>query len=141
MVYEFRDKKAKQHLGGIYEFLRKKKMESLKELERKNNKSVQPTVEKTEKITNGQELNYEERKEINRTISRLEKLLNDTESKITSLETEIERMVERLANPDNENMEQLLEKYSLKKKELDKEMGTWEKTTEELEEWNTKKTW
>jgi len=141
VVYEFRDKKAKQHLGGIYEFLRKKKMESLKELERKNNKSVQPTVEKTEKITNGQELNYEERKEINRTISRLEKLLNDTESKITSLETEIERMDERLANPDNENMEQLLEKYSLKKKELDKEMGTWEKTTEELEEWNTKKTW
>ena len=141
VVYEFRDKKAKQHLGGIYEFLRKKKMESLKELERKNNKSVQPTVERTEKITNGQELNYEERKEINRTISRLEKLLNDTESKITSLETEIERMDERLANPDNENMEQLLEKYSLKKKELDKEMGTWEKTTEELEEWNTKKTW
>lgn len=141
VVYEFRDKKAKQHLGGIYEFLRRKKMDSLKELERKNNQPVQQVVEKEEKRNDGPELNYEERKEVNRTISRLEKQLNETEAKITSLETEIEEMDGRLADPDSEDMELLLEKYSLKKKELDKKMEDWGKTTEELEEWNAKKTW
>jgi len=141
VVYEFRDKKAKQHLGGIYEFLRRKKMDSLKELERKNNQPVEQVVEKEEKQNDGPELNYEERKEVNRTISRLEKHLNETEAKITSLETEIEEMDGRLANPDSEDMEQLLEKYSLKKKELDKKMEEWGETTEELEEWNAKKTW
>ena len=141
VVYEFRDKKAKQHLGGIYEFLRRKKMDSLKELERKNNQPVEQVVEKEEKQNDGPELNYEERKEVNRTISRLEKQLNETEAKITSLETEIEEMDGRLANPDSEDMEQLLEKYSLKKKELDKKMEEWGETTEELEEWNAKKTW
>src|SRR5690606_4187699 len=38
-VYEFRNKKVKQHLGGVYDFLQKKKMESLKELETRNRKS------------------------------------------------------------------------------------------------------
>lgn len=141
VVYEFRDKKVKQHLGGIYEFLRRKKMDSLKELERKNNQPAQQVVEMEEKQNDGPELTYEERKEVNRTISRLEKQLNETEAKITSLEAEIEEMDGRLANPDSEDMEQLLEKYSLKKKKLDKKMEDWGKTTEELEEWNAKKTW
>ncbi|GET23841.1 ABC-F family ATP-binding cassette domain-containing protein [Prolixibacter sp. NT017] len=141
VVYEFRDKKVKQHLGGIYEFLRRKKMDSLKELERKNNQPAQPVVEKEEPKNDGPELSYEERKEVNRTISRLEKQLSEAESKITSLETEIEEMDGRLANPDNEDMEQLLSTYSRKKEDLDKEMENWEKTTEELEEWNAKKTW
>jgi ATP-binding cassette subfamily F protein 3 len=141
VVYEFRDRKVRQHLGGIYDFLRRKKMDSLKELERKNNRSAQQVVEKEEKKTDGPELSYEERKEVNRSISRLEKQLGETEKKITSLEMEIEEMDGRLAHPDNENMEDLLSTYSQKKEELDKEMEKWEKTTEELEEWNEKKTW
>ena len=142
VVYEFRHKKVKQHLGGIYDFLRRKKMDSLKELERKNSPLVQPTIEiKAERPAESPELSYEERKEVNRTISRLEKQLSETEKKITSLESEIEEMDGRLANPDSEDMEKLLAVYSKKKSELDKEMGNWEKTTEELEEWNTKKTW
>ena len=35
-VYEFRNKTIKEHIGGIYDFLRKKKMDSLREIEKKD---------------------------------------------------------------------------------------------------------
>ena len=35
-VYEFGNKKVTEHLEGIYEFLQRKKLENLQELERKN---------------------------------------------------------------------------------------------------------
>ncbi len=72
-VYEFKDKKVKQHLGGIYEFLRRKKMESMKELEKKDIPLNQEV--KTQKTAEAEKVSFEERKEIDKNISRLEKVL------------------------------------------------------------------
>ena len=69
-VYEFKEKKVKQHLGGIYEFLRRKKIESMKELERKN--PVLNQEIKTQKPEEVERVSFDERKEINKNISRLE---------------------------------------------------------------------
>jgi ATP-binding cassette subfamily F protein 3 len=44
-VYEFRDKKIKTHLGGIAEFLRSRKIESLRELEKKESTAVKSSAE------------------------------------------------------------------------------------------------
>jgi len=76
-VYEFKEKKVKQHLGGIYEFLRRKKIESMKELERKN--PVLNQEIKTQKPEEVERVSFDERKEINKNISRLEKSIEKNE--------------------------------------------------------------
>jgi ATP-binding cassette subfamily F protein 3 len=137
-VYEFKDKKVKQHLGGIYEFLDRKKIESMKELERKNvslNQEVK--VQKTEEA---EKVSFEERKEINKNISRLEKSIEKTEQEIAGLEKNIEDMNAILAVTDGSDPE-IFRKYDRMKKDLENKMYEWEILHEQLEELNAKKTW
>jgi ATP-binding cassette subfamily F protein 3 len=138
VVYEFRDKKVKQHLGGIYDFLRRKKMESMKELEKKD----VPLAQKIEiqKVDDSDKLSFEERKEINKNISRLEKGIEKTEQEINTLEEKITEMDKILETADGSDSE-IFKKYDRLKKELEQKMYEWELQTEELEEINKKKTW
>jgi ATP-binding cassette subfamily F protein 3 len=137
-VYEFKDKKVKQHLGGIYEFLRRKKMESMKELEKKelplNQDSKAPKQEEIEKLS------FEERKELNRNISRLEKSIEKTEQEISELEQKIETMDKMLEHADGSDPE-VFRKYDRLKKELEQKMYEWELMHKELEELTARKTW
>jgi len=138
VVYEFKDKKVKQHLGGIYDFLRRKKMESMKELEKKD----VPLTQKIEvqKVDDSDKLSFEERKEINKNISRLEKSVEKTEQEINALESKIAEMDKILESADGSDPE-IFRKYDRLKKELEQKMYEWELQTEELEEMNKKKTW
>jgi ATP-binding cassette subfamily F protein 3 len=137
-VYEFRDKKAKQHLGGIYDFLLKKKMDSMKELEKKD----VPLAQKIEvqKVDDSDKLSFEERKEINKNISRLEKSVEKAEQDISALEGKIADMDKMLENADGTDPE-IFKKYDRLKKELEQKMYEWEILQEELEEIVKKKTW
>ncbi len=137
-VYEFKDKKVKQHLGGIYEFLRRKKIESMKELEKKDLPLAQEV--KAQKVEENDKLSFGDRKEINKNISRLEKNIEKTEQEITNLETRIEEMDRTLEHADGSDPE-IFKKYERLKKELEQKMYEWELLTEELEELTAKKTW
>lgn len=142
-VYEFKHKKVKQHLGGIYDFLQKKKLESLKELEQKA-KPVNNTEVKKEIVTTAADenkLSYEERKEINKQISRLEKSIEQTESDIARLEGEVAAMDEKMANPDNLSDHAIFESYDKLKQDLEKVMDQWSEYTEEYEDLLKQKTW
>ena len=138
-VYEFRNKKAKQHLGGIFEFLYRKKMESLKELEIKNNNSRANNSVQKEKGKN--ELSFEEQKEISRNISRFEKQVQETEQKISDLEARVEDMDKLLSLSTQIDDHSLFDKYEELKKKLEEMMHEWENANEELEAWKVKKTW
>ncbi|QIA07551.1 ABC-F family ATP-binding cassette domain-containing protein [Draconibacterium halophilum] len=138
-IYEFRNKKAKQHLGGIFDFLYRKKMESMKELEGKKQNAKARKVVTSEKQKD--ELSFEEKKEINRTISRLEKSVTQTEEEIAKQENEIEEMDKLLANPENIDSHSVFEQYEQLKSHLEKSMLNWENAHEELENWKAKKTW
>ncbi len=137
-VYEFRDKKVKQHLGGIYDFLQKKKLDSMKELEKKD----VPLTQKFEnqKIEETDKLSFEERKEINKNINRLEKSVEKTEQEINSFESKITEMDKALEIADGSDPE-IFKKYDRLKKELEQKMYEWEILQEELEEIVKKKTW
>jgi ATP-binding cassette subfamily F protein 3 len=137
-VYEFKDKKVKQHLGGIYEFLDRKKIESMKELERKNISLNQEV--KVQKVEEAEKVSFEERKEINKNISRLEKSIEKTEQEIAVLEKKIEEMVTNLAVTNGSDPE-IFKKYDRMKKDLENKMYEWEILHEQLEELNSKKTW
>ena len=138
-IYEFRNKKAKQHLGGIFDFLYRKKMESLKELEAKG-RAVKTAKGINKNNSNG-ELSFEEKKEINRTISRLEKKINKTEEEIAILEEEIEEMDKVLSSAEQVDDHSIFENYEKRKAVLEKIMLNWESEHEELENWKQKKTW
>ena len=137
-VYEFKDKKVKQHIGGIYDFLRRKKMESMKELEKKdiplNQDNRMQKLEETEKLS------FEERKEMNRNISRIEKSIEKTEQDIAGLETKIEKM-DRLLAETNGSDPEIFKKYDRMKKDLEHRMYEWEVLHQELEGLVIKKTW
>lgn len=139
-VYEFRNKKAKQHLGGIYNFLERKKIESLKELE------INSISKKAEKITGAknnstQELSFQERKEISKTISRLEKQVEKTELEIETIEAESAELDRQLSSSEKLEDHSIFDKYELLKKKLKTAMENWEKQHEELENWKLKKNW
>lgn len=128
-VYEFTNKKIKEHLGGIYDFLQTKKMDSLKELEVKNTiSSVQVEV-----ASSDNKLNYLERKEMSKKISKMERAVSNSEENIARFEKQIAEMEDRLANPENMQDQSLFAKYEKAKKDLEKEMADWENLNEELE--------
>ena len=139
-VYEFRNKKIKQHLGGIYEFLEKRKIESLKELEINNNSRK---TEKYADIRQGstQELSFQEQKDISRNISRLEKQIEKTETEIQNIETESANLERILSSSEKLDDHSVFSKYELVKTKLKTAMEEWEKQHEELENWKLKKNW
>ena len=135
-VYEFGNQRVVEHLGGIYEFLEKKKMDSLRELERSTQAAslaadtdVQPTQNK---------LSYEARKEQSKPIKKVEKAVAEAENKITELENSIAAIEARLATPEGASDTSLYNDYSSLKKELSDTMDTWTELTMELEELNEK---
>ena len=137
-VYEFRNKKAKQYLGGIFDFLYRKKMESLKELEvqkGKTNKTTNATPKQSSELT------FEEQKEINRNIARLEKKVTTTEEEIATIEARIKEMDKILSSSENISDHSVYDDYEKMKHKLEQVMYEWELVHEELEEWIAKKTW
>ena len=139
-VYEFRNKKIKQHLGGIYDFLQKKKMESLKELEVKskqksNSSHSQIFAEPKDKP------DFEKRKEINRNISKFEKLVQKRENNIEQLEVEVKNMDKILSSQKILDDNDIFETYNKLKAKLEHEIGLWEEEQKELEIWQSKKSW
>lgn len=130
-VYEFGNQQVKEHLGGIYEFLEKKKMDSLKELEISTN-----TTKETDKATEQEsvtKLSYEERKELSRQIKRVEKQIADIEQAIEKKESEVAEIESRLATPEGAADTTLFEKHGSLTKELQNDMVRWEELTMELE--------
>jgi len=139
-VYEFRNRKIRQHLGGIYDFLTKKKMESLRELEQKSKPAPSPAGE-SKKIVEKNNFSYGERKEINKNISRLEKSIARSEDEITRLEAEIEQIDSKMSEPGWLSDPALFEKYEQLKADLKKVMEDWENQNREYEELQKQKTW
>lgn len=135
-VYEFGNQRVVEHLGGIYEFLERKKMDSLRELERatqaassSNDMDAQPTQNK---------LSYEARKEQSKAIKKVEKAVAEAEKRITELENAIAAVEAKLATPEGASDASLYDDYSSLKKELSDVMDTWTEQTIELEELNEK---
>lgn len=136
-VYEFGNKRVVEHLGGIYDFLEKKKMDSLRELEKSTLQQDSRTEETGNEPLSQNKLSYEARKEQSRTIKKLEKAIAETEKQIAGLEQQITQIEAQLATPQGAADVQLYEEYSTLKKTLSEAMDTWTTQTMELEEWNT----
>lgn len=130
-VFEFRHNRIREHLGGIYDFLRNKKIASLREIERKDRAKVDPVKE--DASSNKQK--YLEKKEYERSLRKLRRKLEDSEKRIGEMEAELSEIYKKLMdNPDPADSEALYLKHEELKKELDEEMNNWTDYSYEVEE-------
>ncbi|MDY6801398.1 MAG: ATP-binding cassette domain-containing protein [Bacteroidota bacterium] len=129
-VFEFRNKNIKEHLGGIYEFLQKRRLENLQQLEQK---AKEKNVVKENKNNDSKEA-YLERKELDKKIRKAEKDVQNSEQKIEKLEKEIAEINLKLSDTEQMNHDSsLFSRYEELKKWLENEMWHWEKFIENLE--------
>ena len=129
-VYEFGGGRVREHLGGIYDFLEKKKIDSLRQLEL--SQKATPKSAPAEKSEG--KISYEERKELARRIKKAERTVTTIEEEISGIEYAIDILEQKLSTPEGAADMQLYEEHGKLKKQLDEVMERWESATEELDE-------
>ncbi len=131
-VYEFGGGGVKEHIGGIYDFLQKKKMESLQELQL--TQSSAPVAKEEPVPVSENKLSYEAQKELNRKARKLEKQVAACETHIGELEAQVTEIENRMATPEGAADRSLYEQYQALKKEIAAAEEEWESMLMELEE-------
>jgi ATP-binding cassette subfamily F protein 3 len=131
-VYEFRNHTIKEHLGGVYDFLRTKKIENLKEIEKKE--KVKTETAPQEISSNKQK--YLEKKEYDKNLRKLKKRLEECESYIEKLESDIDAVDKSFMEPGNSTGTYEIDynRYRELKEKLNEEMQNWTRYSEELED-------
>ena len=132
-VYEFGEGKVREHLGGIYDFLQSKKIDSLTTLELSKNMSS-PEPEPVAKTEN--KLNYAERKELQKQLNRIEKAIKETEKDIEKYETRVKELEEILLKPEHASDMGLINEYTNITAQLEKANEKWLELSEEKEQIN-----
>ena len=129
-VYEFGGGKVREHLGGIYDFLQHKQMESLRELEKSVSSKTDNDQIQEPAVSSGKQ-SYAEKKEFEKQIRKAERLVKDAEAKVSQLEAELKVVEDKLAAGATDN--DLFERHGEVSKSLDAAMSEWEDATMELE--------
>jgi ATP-binding cassette subfamily F protein 3 len=135
MIYEFQKGAILFHHGGIFEFLEARKLDSMRELERKD---VAQKVPKSQ-AKSGTKLSYEDRKQRERDLRKLNNRLSKCEREIDELEKKVVDMDAEVAafdHTDTSGSSTLLAKYNTVKTKLDETMQLWEETQALLDELN-----
>ena len=142
-VYEFGGGKVREHLGGIYDFLRSKRIDSLEELSRSEKQDVNTSTDISKSSTANShpvkqeistKLAYLERKEQQKKVKRVEKSIKEVETKIQQLEARIKELDDILCTPEGASDMTVVTEYTSIKKLIDQQTERWEHLYEELEQ-------
>ncbi len=147
-VYEFGGGKVKEHLCGIYEFLEKKKIENLNELQQGGGSGLSSVGSPSASPSNPDslaekgasshapagKLSYEEQKERHKRLKKLEKQVAECETAIEQLEAALAILEMQMATPDGASDMTLYEKHQKMKQQLHKTVDEWEAVSVELDE-------
>ena len=133
-LYEFRDGKVKEHLGGVQDFLERRKLENLSELER----HYKPVEEKPAEVIQKKEeakQEYQAQKYVSKEEKKIRNRISFLEKGIEQIETKMKEIEAVLMNPGpNDDVMDLTRAYLEQKRELDFKMEEWEKLNESLEQ-------
>ena len=142
-VYEFGGGRVREHLGGIYDYLHARQIETLDQLSAapartgtapvKTGTASAKTVAVTETAASAGKLDYEQRKEQQRQRRKLEKAVADAERRIGELEKDLASIEAQMATPEGAADTALYERHAALKKQLDDAMDAWEKAGEALD--------
>ena len=131
-VYEFGDMKVREHLGGIYEFLQRKQLSSMKEVEKGDSQASSGRSPKN----SSNKLEYEKKKSFEKRKRSAQKKVEQSEENIARLEDELEALDQLMHDPENIKDQSVFTKYEQLKSELFHEMQNWEKHQTALEKFN-----
>jgi ATP-binding cassette subfamily F protein 3 len=131
-TYEFRNKKVIEHLGGIEEFIRKRKLERLNELNTSAPKQQKPVTQNSNaEIPSDNKQKYEARKALDKDIRKIEKEAKAQEEIISECEEKISFLNQKLANPKTADYEKDTAKIKDEEKKMEIAMEKWESFLEE----------
>ena len=136
-VYEFGGGKVREHLGGIYEYLRFHNAENITDALGSGTAPKQEEQDKKPVANEHKEkdsaLSYAERKEQQKKISRIQKQVKESEKRIEDMEAKLEELGKQLEQPENASDMTLVNKYTELQSALDEEMQKWEELSLQLE--------
>ena len=134
-VYEFGGGRVREHLGGIYDFLRERKIQELNQLGTQASQTSQTSRETKEKspIPESPKNNYAAHKEQQRRIAKAEKAVKASEQKIEKMENRLKELDQLLMIPENAADMTLVTEYTTTKRAMDEEVERWGQLSEELE--------
>ena len=160
-VYEFGHQRVKEHLGGIYEYLQKKNLESLQELEKRPSttassaptssapqlssssvavSSTKPSVDprtaaaSLPPLSGGvRGLSFEQQKALKAQTAKLERQIKAIEDKLEALQTQIDELEARMSTPEGSQDQQLYIRHAALKSEMDDVSFDWLEASEKLE--------
>ena len=144
-VYEFGEGRVREHLGGIYDYLRAHHAESIHEALGEGQTSgsassvvaQQPTVTVPKQTVSdentGSKLSYQEHKEQQKKIRKAQRAVEEAEKKIAALEARIKDLDDLLMDPKNASNMELVNEYTATQAALDRENNQWMELSEALE--------
>ena len=134
-LYEFRDGKVKEHLGGVQEFLERRKLENLSELERHNKPMAEEKPAEVVQKKEEAKQEYQAKKFVSKEERKIRNRISFLEKGIESIETKMAEIEAVLTNPgEGDDIMELTRAYLENKRELDFKMEEWEKLNEQLEQ-------
>ncbi len=132
-LYEFRDGKVKEHLGGVQDFLERRKLENLSELERHYKVAEEKPVEVVQKKEEAKH-EYQAKKYVSKEEKKIRNRISFLEKGIETIEAKMAEIEAVLSNPGSgDDVMELTRAYLENKRELDFKMEEWEKLNESLE--------
>ena len=144
-VYEFGEGRVREHLGGIYDYLRAHHAESIHEALGEGQTSgsassvvaqqpaVSAPVQASADENTGNKLSYQEHKEQQKKIRKAQRAVEEAEKKIASLEARIKELDDLLMDPKNASNMELVNEYTATQAALDRENNQWMELSEALE--------
>ena len=161
-VYEFGHQRVKEHLGGIYEYLQKKNLESLQELEKRQSPTAVPASSSSSAtqpsattiaspstkssvdpraaaaslppLSGGSRgLSFEQQKALKAQTAKLERQIKAIEDKLEDLQAQIDELEARMLTPEGSQDQQLYIRHAALKSEMDDVSFEWLEASEKLE--------
>ncbi len=133
-VYEFGGGVVREYIGGIYDFLKKKDIESLEQISSSLPKQSNVSTSISSSASTEGKLSYEQQKERSKLVKKAERRVNDAELEIERIESLIAEVEDKLATPEGATSMPLFEQHASLKKLLDKVVEEWELAMEEMEQ-------
>jgi ATP-binding cassette subfamily F protein 3 len=131
-VYEFGGGKVREHIGGIYDYLRSRQISDMSELEKVafGKEATTPVVPSPSLV---QKQDYAERKEQQKRQKKAEKAVEESEKRISKMEQRLKELDGLLCDPKNASDMTLVTEYTDIKRQLDEEVERWERLSEEVD--------
>lgn len=130
-VFEFGGGAVREHIGGIYDYLRE---HSSIEAKLAETFAQQPQVEETVKVESAQKQSYAERKEEQKKIKKVQRAIEEAEKHIADMEARIKELDTKLMLPEYASDMELVTEYTSIKQKLDEENGKWLELSEQFED-------